>query len=186
MLEVDFSPFPTLETERLHLRRMTLDDAQALFRIRNDGNVMKYMARPRAERIEDVMALLDMMEKDLATNDGISWAITLKRSAEMLGTIGFYRLKKAHHRAEVGYVLHSDHWRKGYMREALAAAVRCGFERFKFHSIEAETDPRNVASNTVLERCGFVREGYFRENFLWHGEFQDSTVYSLLASDPLP
>ncbi|MBL7951484.1 MAG: GNAT family N-acetyltransferase [Flavobacteriales bacterium] len=186
MLELDFSDFPQLTTQRLQLRRMTLNDAPALFRMRNDANVMRYMGRPRAERMEDVLVLFDTMEKDLSANEGITWAITLKGTDEVLGTVGFYRLKKAHHRGEVGYVLHSDHWRKGYMREALAAAVNCGFDRFRFHSIEAETDPRNVASNTVLERCGFIREGYFRQNFLSHGEFQDSAVYSILGTDPRP
>jgi ribosomal-protein-alanine N-acetyltransferase len=72
------------------------------------------------------------------------------------------------------------------MHEALMAVVRCGFERIGFHSIEAEIDPRNTASERVLERCGFTREGYFRESFLVHDEFQDSAVYALLASDLRP
>ena len=67
------------------------------------------------------------------------------------------------------------------MHEALEAVVACGFERLGFHSIEAITDPRNEASNALLLRCGFTREGLFKEDFFWNGEFLDSAVYSRLA-----
>ncbi|MBK9288895.1 MAG: GNAT family N-acetyltransferase [Flavobacteriales bacterium] len=91
-------------------------------------------------------------------------------------------MKLDHHRGEIGYMLSPDHWGKGLMSEALNAAVACGFDRFHFHSIEAVTDPRNTRSRTLLERNGFALEGLFKENYFWNGEFQDSAVYSLLAS----
>lgn len=131
--------------------------------------------------MEEVEQLIERILNDLRENNGISWAITLHGDDIMLGTIGFYRLKKEHYRGEVGYALHSDHWRQGIMHEALEAVVACGFERLGFHSIEAITDPRNEASNALLLRCGFTREGLFKEDFFWNGEFLDSAVYSRLA-----
>lgn len=184
MLQPDFSTAPVLSTERLILREVRRSDADALFRLRADERVMEHIPRPRAVSMDDVQALIDTVLQVQASGDGISWAITLRGADRLIGTIGFYRLKKEHHRGEVGYALHSDHWRKGYMKEALRAVVDCGFHRYGFHSIEAVTDPRNAASNALLERCGFVREGLFREDHYWNGEFQDSAVYALLASDP--
>ena len=181
MLELDLTPFPTLHTERLILRAITAEDAPALFRIRSDTRIMKHIGRPIATQMAEVEQLIERTLTDLRENNGISWAITLHGDDIMLGTIGFYRLKKEHYRGEVGYALHSDHWRKGIMREALEAVVTCGFERLGFHSIEAITDPRNEASNALLLRCGFNREGLFKEDFFWNGEFLDSAVYSRLA-----
>ncbi len=106
---------------------------------------------------------------------------TLKGDDRMIGTAGFYRLKKEHFRGEIGYMLSPDHWRKGIMSEAVEAVVQCGFGQLGFHSIEAVTDPANTASNRLLERLGFVREGYFREDFFFDGRFYDSAVWSRLA-----
>lgn len=184
MLRPDLTTTPLLRTERLLLREIRATDVDALFHLRTDRQVMDYIPRPRATCIEDVHALIEQVLTAQIVGDGISWAITLPHDEILIGTIGFYRLKQEHHRGEVGYALQSDHWRNGYMSEALRAVLHCGFEHYGFHSIEAVTDPRNLPSNALLERCGFVREGLFRQDHFWNGEFLDSAVYSLLATDP--
>lgn len=181
MLDVRFLPFPELRTERLLLRRLRDEDAQAVFTMRSDVEVMRHIGRPRATTVQDATDLMARMGRDLEANEAITWAIALHGNDTLIGTIGYYRLKKEHHRGEVGYMLSPAHWRKGIMGEALDAVVRCGFERIGFHSIEAITDPRNTASNRLLETRGFAREGLFRENFFWEGEFLDSAVWSRLA-----
>lgn len=181
MLTLDLTDFPALTTERLHLRELTMADAPALFAMRSDERLMAHIGRPRATTLQDAEELIMRIAKERSENAGITWALTLHGDDTLIGTIGYYRLKLEHHRAEIGYMLAFDHWHKGLMGEALEAAVACGFERFRFHSIEAVTDPRNIASNKLLERHGFTREGLFRENYYWNGEFQDSAVYSRLA-----
>lgn len=180
MLTVDFADFPTLCSTRLVLREMTPADAPALFSMRSDARVMEHIGRPRASTLQDAVDLQERIATDLAANSGITWAIQLQDDPVMIGTIGYYRMKLEHHTAEVGYMLGADHWGKGYMSEALQAVVQCGFDRFLFHRIEAITDPRNNASRKLLEKCGFSLEGIQRENFLWNGEFQDSTIYARL------
>lgn len=181
MLVIDLTSFPTLTTERLVLRALVATDAPALFTIRAHERVMQFIGRRRATNVQDALDLIAAIQQGQQANDGITWAITLKGDDTLIGTIGYYRLKKEHYRGEIGYMLSADHWRKGIMGEALDAAVTCGFSRLGFHSIEADTDPLNVASNTLLARHGFVREGLFKENFFWNGEFKDSAVWSRLA-----
>ncbi len=181
MLEMDLAEFPLLTTGRLVLRELSLADAPALFAMRSDERIMRHIGRPIATGLEDAIALIERIVKERSTNEGITWGMTLRDDDTVIGTIGYYRLKLEHHRGEIGYMLAADHWGKGLMGEALDAAVACGFERFRFHSIEAVTDPRNAPSNKLLERHGFVREGLFKENYYWNGEFQDSAVWSKLA-----
>lgn len=181
MLALDLLTFPILTTARLHLRELVPPDARALFTLRADERVMAHIGRPRATTLKDAEELIARIAGDRSENAGITWALTLHGDDTMIGTIGYYRLKLEHHRGEIGYMLGFEHWGQGLMSEALEAAVACGFERFRFHSIEAVTDPRNTASNKLLERHGFVREGLLKENFFWNGEFQDSAVYSRLA-----
>lgn len=181
MLALDLSTFPLIETERLLLREPVRDDVPALFALRSDERVMRHVPRPMARTMDDVAALIDLMASDREASMGVTWAIARKPDRTMIGTIGFYRLDLENHRAEVGYLLAPDHQGCGIMAEALSAVVRVGFDRFHFHGIEAITDPRNTASNRVLERAGFERDALLRQNFLWNGEFQDSAVYSILA-----
>ena len=181
MLTLNFSPFPKIVTERLILREIDMGDVDALFDIRSDERVMRYIGRSKAKEKSDSIELIERIIRDLKENTSISWAITLKDDPKLIGTIGYYRIKLEHHRGEVGYALHPDHWGKGIMCEALNAVTEVGFQQFGFHSIEGVTEPRNHSSNRLLQRCGFIREGLFKENYLWNGEFLDSTVYSKLA-----
>ncbi len=181
MLTLDLTDFPALTTDRLVLRELSPADAAALFAMRSDERLMEHIGRPRATTLLDAEGLIASITNDRSENIGITWGLTLHGSNTLIGTIGYYRLKLEHHRGEIGYMLGFDHWGKGLMGEALDAAVACGFERFGFHSIEAVTDPRNSASNKLLERHDFIREGLFKENFYWNGGFLDSAVWSKLA-----
>ncbi len=180
MLSLDLSSFPTLHTERLVLRELAPSDAQALFVLRSDPRVMQYIGRPTATTIRDAEELLERIAQGRTENASISWGLTLKGNDTVIGTIGYYRLKPEHHTAEVGYALSADHWGRGLMGEALDVVVAHGFELFRFHRIEAITEPRNTASRTLLERHGFALEGLLKENYLWNGEFQDSAIYGRL------
>lgn len=182
MLALDLSIFPLIETERLILREPVQDDVPALFALRSDERVMRYVPRPMARSLDEVAALIDLMATDRQASMGITWAIARKPDRTLIGTIGFYRLHLEDHRAEVGYLLAPEHQGCGIMAEALSAVVRVGFDRFHFHGIEAITDPRNTASNRVLERAGFERDALLRQDHFWNGEFQDSAVYSILAA----
>ena len=181
MLEMDFFPFPLLRTERLLLRALTDEDIPAMYEQRADPRVMRYIGKPLAQSIEDAAALVRLNQSALQANEGISWAITQQGSPTMIGVIGYWRIAKEHHRAEVGYTLAPNHWGKGFMHEALTVVLEHGFGALRLHSVQAITDPRNTASMRVLERCGFVREGNFRQDYFFNGEFLDSAVYSLLC-----
>lgn len=60
---------------------------------------------------------------------GIRWGIELKETGQMIGTIGFHAWLHIHKRAEIGYEIHPDHWRKGYVSEAIQAVLPYGFDQ---------------------------------------------------------
>ncbi len=100
----------------------------------------------------------------------------------MIGTIGLWRIIKEHYRAEIGYMLLPEHWKKGFAKEAVLKVVEYGFDEMKLHSIEAHINPKNAASAGLLEITGFVREAYFKEDFFFNGAFEDTAIYSLLLT----
>lgn len=181
MLTLTFSPFPQLQTERLILKRLTPEDAPSLFEMRSNPEVMKYIDRPLAKTVDDATALIQVISDLLEKNEAITWGIFLNNDACIRGTIGFWRIEKENHRAEIGYLLHPMLQGKGFMQEAIESVIDFGFETMRLHSIEANVKPENKASEKLLLRNGFVQEGYFKENYFFDGAFRDTVVYSLLA-----
>jgi ribosomal-protein-alanine N-acetyltransferase len=181
MLEVNFQPFPLLTTERMVLREITKDDAGEVLRLRSDEEVMRYIDRPRAETIEDALVFIGRVEDLLKSNNGINWAMALKDDNALIGNISLWRIEKENYRAEIGYMLHPAHHRKGLMNEAIKIVIDYGFRVMKLHSIEGKINPANAASAGILEKNGFVKEAHFKENYYFNGKFLDTAVYSLLA-----
>jgi [ribosomal protein S5]-alanine N-acetyltransferase len=182
MLELNFSPFPEIKTERLLLRRMTDADAPEIFFLRSDETVMKYIDREKPKTIEEAVAFIQKVNTGIDNNECIMWAIALQDKPDtLIGNIGFWRVLNQHYRSEIGYMLHPGLWNKGIMKEALLAVTDYGFNQMKLHSIEAHINPGNAASGAVLEKAGFIREAYFKEDFFFKGKFIDTAVYSLLA-----
>ncbi len=181
MLELNFSPFPEIKTERLLLRRITDADAPELLFLRSDETVMKYIDREKPKSLEEALAFIQIVNANIDKNESVMWAIALQDKPDtLIGNIGFWRIINKHYRSEIGYMLHPSFWGKGIMKEALLAAIDFGFNQMKLHSIEAHINPDNTSSGKLLEKTGFVREAYFKEDFFFRGKFIDSAIYSLL------
>ena len=176
--------FPELQlpTQRLILRPLALEDAQALFQICSDPAVMRYagslpwsvlaQAQQRIERhlaahLKDEYLCLGLFRQD---------------NARLLGTCTLFNLSEQCRRAEIGYILARPLWGCGYMHEALVALIDYGIQAIQLNRIEADVDPRNLASVKSLQRLGFHQEGYLRERWIVAGEVSDSALYGLLAS----
>jgi [ribosomal protein S5]-alanine N-acetyltransferase len=181
MLQVNFSPFPTLKTERLVLREVNLTDAKDIFFLRSDASVLTYLDKAPEKSLDETINWINVVKKNKEENDGILWGITLKESDIIIGTICYWRLEKAHYRAEIGYTLHPLQQGKGIMNEATKAVLEYGFKTMQLHSVEANVNPANKASKKLLAKNGFVQEAYFRENYYYDGKFIDSAIYSLLT-----
>jgi ribosomal-protein-alanine N-acetyltransferase len=179
MLELNFSPFPNLQTERLFLRQVQLTDVNEVFRMRSNPETMKYIPRPIAKTKTDATKVIRMINRAIAKNEGINWAITYREQPELIGIIGYHRISKEGHRGEVGYMLDPAHHRKGIMQEALKAVLDYGIHELKFHTIEGVIDPGNEASEKLLQRNGFEKEAHFRENLFWDGKWLDAVHYTL-------
>jgi ribosomal-protein-alanine N-acetyltransferase len=181
MVALNFTPFPELKTERLLLRKLERTDANEMFFLRSNENVLRYIGREPTKTITGAEEFINKINKAVDENESILWGITfLNDPSVILGTICIWNFKKEHYRGEIGYILHPDHWRKGIMKEAINAVVDYGFTVLGLHSIEALLDPENIASSSVLESTGFIKEGHLKESMYFKGVFRDEAIYSRL------
>lgn len=181
MLNPRFNPFPAITTVRLVLREVKAEDKREIFFLRSDKRVLAFLGKEPARRIQEAAEFIRMIKLSAEENQSILWGISLKENPDVLiGTICFWNLQKENHRAEIGYVLNPEYWRRGIMSEAMEAILKYGFDELKLHSVEARLLAANKQSARLLESAGFIKEGYLREELYFRGNFYDTVIYSRL------
>ena len=181
-----FSSFPEIETERLILRKITLGDRAALFRLFSDQNVVRYNLTEQFDHISDAEVFTRHLDVQFKQRVRLWWGITLKEHGTVIGTCGFLRWDRTGmyaHCGSIGYDMAQAFWRQGYTSEAVAAIINFGFEEMHLNRIEANFVPENTPAISLLEKLGFSFEGTLRQRGFLHDEFHDLQHYSLLASE---
>lgn len=180
-----FAAFPRLETERLLLRQVTPDDAEAIFRVFSDAEVTRYYDLAPIVSQDEARAIIERWRQRFAARQTIRWGITRRGEDRVLGTCGLggdtWLAPVA--RADVGYDLARDCWRQGIMGEALSVVLQFAFDRAGLNRVGALVMPGNVASMRLLRGLGFQHEGLLREYAFFKGQFQDLHSYSLLRRE---
>jgi len=159
MLNLNFTPFPVITTQRLVLRQLQDNDVHELFALRTDERVNRFLDRPLPGSLNDVREFIANVNQITRDNEGLYWVITRKNEDKLLGTIGLRNFELEQHQAEIGYELHPDHQGQGFMQEAMTHVLAYGFSRLSLQAIMADTDPGNLRSVQLLERHGFVKIG---------------------------
>lgn len=176
-----FATFPEIETERLLLRELLPEDTPAIYRLFGDPLVTRYYDLETYTDPEQARELIDFFDESFELERAIRWGIERKADGVIMGTCGYVWLRT--HRGEIGYDLHSDYWRQGYMREALDAILDFGFTELTLNRIEALVMLDNVASAGLLRSLGFQQEGILRQQDYFKGAFHDMRLFSLLHDE---
>ncbi len=175
-----------LETERLTLRAVELSDAEALAGLMMNPDVTKLtgMFPPinKPEEVKDYVRdyLVGNPQAGIAPRYFISWIVIEKSSNRAVGLISFVAYVERHQRAELGYALVPECWNKGYGTEASKEILRYAFAQGLVR-IFATVDPRNGASERVLQKLGMTCEGLMRSYMIIRGERVDRKMYALVA-----
>jgi [ribosomal protein S5]-alanine N-acetyltransferase len=182
-MTIDTDTFPVLETKRLVLRKVTKEDAKSILKYLSDEVVMKYYGLEPFKSIDDALDEISWYQSIQNNKTGIRWGITLKEQGIVLGSCGFHNIVSQHFRTEIGFELSKEQWGKGIALEAVEAIIRYGYEHMNFQRIEALIEPPNRASQKLVEKLGFIREGLLRNYEFTNGKFDDLYMYSLLKQD---
>ncbi len=177
-----FAAVQTIETERLILRPWSIEDAPALYDYAKNPNVGPHGGwKPHESIMESFSIITELFMKCY-----YSWAIMMKESDKLVGSIGFEKdpRRREINCLELGYSLSEDHWGKGLMTEAAKAAIRHGFENLHLDMISIYRNPKNERSGRVIENSGFIYEGTLRKaNLVYDGEIRDVACYSMMKEE---
>lgn len=173
-----------LETDRLLLRPLRLEDASAMYaNWASDDEVARFVTWDTHETVEETQELMAFWEKQYDRSDFYLWGMVLKETGQLIGTFAFTDLSDRHQIAELGYAIGKAWWNKGYNTEAGQAILAFGFDQLGLNRIQAVHDVRNPASGRVMEKLGMTLEGTIRQARLVKGQFVSINLYGILAQD---
>ena len=158
-----------LVTKRLVLRRAREGDLAELHDAMRRPEAMRYWSTPEHETLEETRVWLQRMLHPAHPSD--DFVITL--AGRVIGKAGSWKLP------EVGYLIHPDHWGKGYATEAMTAVIAHLFATHDMDRLVAEVDPRNAASLGLLTKLGFVETHREERTMQWRDEWCDSVYLEL-------
>ncbi|CAN7351068.1 GNAT family N-acetyltransferase [Phenylobacterium sp. LjRoot164] len=168
-----------LETERLSLRPLTAPDAELLFPLLNDPEVMAHWDIPEVDDPDLVRAIVEGQVAEADTGKAVHWTIHTLGGDEFLGACDLSQIDRWHKRAEIGFMLGRGAWGQGFaveaMRSVVGHAATMGLRR-----LSARTHLGNLRSDALLEKLGFEEEGLLRGHVLRDGEHRDCRLFGLL------
>lgn len=176
-------PAVVLETPRLRLRPFELGDAADVVRLAGEREIAATTRQiPHPYELPMAQQWLASLPEASQRGELLNFAITLKTSGELAGSIGLI-LNQADHHGELGYWIGKPYWDVGYATEAARAVVDHAFLVLKLHRLFAHHFSRNAASGRVMQKLGMKCEGYMREHRYKFGHYEDLVIYGMTAGD---
>lgn len=183
MLEHVFIKLPTLETERLHLRKLSYSDQADIFDYAKNPEVAKHLLWDTHQSEFDTIQFLNLVYEAYNHNNAAPWGIELKTNNKIIGTAGFVNWAKDKNEMEIGYALAQQYWGKGIVTEAVKEIIKFGFEKLKLATITSRCNPVNIGSIKVLEKSGFTFNGVIKDQLFVKGKLEDMRMYSFTSAN---
>lgn len=177
-----------LETKRLILRDLTINDAKDITENINNFNVSRYLlVVPYPYHFKDAKKWIKSLKRNSKKKlcEDYVFGITLKPENKIIGAVGLHKIDKFQGTAEIGYWLGENYWRQGIMSEAVKEVINFSFLKLKLRKIWVGAFSENKASNNLIQKMGFKKEGYRREHLRSKatGKIHDDVFYGLLKRE---
>ena len=170
-----------IETDRLILRDIIDEDAQAMFEMDSDPEVHIFLGNKPISTLEEAKNAIAFINKQYIESGIGRWAVVEKESGEFIGWSGFKFITDVmNERTEfydLGYRFMKKHWGKGYASETAIASLNHGFTVLNFEEIAGIADVAHTASNAILKKVGLIK----RNEFIYDGTLHN--FYSLTKEE---
>lgn len=172
----------TIATERLTLRRFTIEDAENMYyNWASDPEVTRYLTWQPHKSVEETAEILQQWEAGYSKNEFYQWAIELNDIEQPIGSISVVSLNEDVQSAELGYCIGKSWWHQGYTTEAVEAAVRFLLAEVGAGRVWAQHDVANPNSGEVMKKAGMDYEGTLRQSTRNNQGIVDAAVYAKIS-----
>ena len=184
MIYLDHKGTLELSSERIILRKFTMEDANVMYRnLASDPEVTKYLRWPAHKNKSVTETVLGSWIVEYENPAFYQWAIVPKNLLEPIGNISVVDINEKTKTIHIGYCIGKKWWDMGYTSEALKTIMPFLFIEVKANRLESQHDPNNPNSEAVMKKCGFKFEGTLRSADWNNQEIVDADMYSILAEE---
>jgi ribosomal-protein-alanine N-acetyltransferase len=185
MVEVSeiYRNLPRLETPRLVLRPVTLDDLEDMFAYSSDEQVTRFLRWGPHRTLADTESYLREVLREYEEGKDGPWGIEYRETGKVIGSIHLMAINLTHSKAEIGFVLSRSYWNRGLASEALTKVLEYSFESIRLNRIEAFCLVENRDGIGVVKKVGMKQEGTLREYLFQKGALRDFDLYAMLKRD---
>ena len=156
MGKFNFKHFPELITKRLILRQPHIGDSKSIYLLRTNKKINELISRKIPQSIAETTKFIAELNNRFYDKKNIFWVIVSKEYNQVIGSIGYQNFNNNFSYAEIGYELHPDEHKKGFMNESCEAVLNSGLDTINLKTIEAFTHKDNEASKALLKKHQFV------------------------------
>ena len=174
---VKLAQYPSIETERLLLRPVTLDDAEEMFEYASEKDNTRYTFQTN-QNLEETKN--NIAQFYLANPLG-RWGIELKSNGKFIGTIDLHKIDPALKKAAIGYIINKKYWNQGLTTEANRAVIELAFEKIGMNKLTALHDKANPASGKVMEKSE-MRFSHEEAMLVWTSMKKDESLQEFIMS----
>ncbi len=147
--------FPEIKTSQLTLRQLVPEDRKAIFFLRNDEQVNRFIRRMKMTSETEATAFIEKIWSNNEQGPDVFWAICLDTQPDLIGTVCLWNFSEDRKLAELGYELFPAFQGSGLMSEAVKAVLDYGFKDLGLTTIEAYTHRDNLRSRKMLANFQF-------------------------------
>ncbi|MDP3312212.1 GNAT family N-acetyltransferase [Lutibacter sp.] len=170
---LNFNPFPFLKSDRLLLKNLSNNYLNELYLLRSHPEIVQFVDKECDKSEEETTAFIKKISDGISNNEFIYWALILKETNKLIGTICLWCFNPDLTSAEIGFELHPNYQKNGYMTEALEQVLNYGLEELKLKSITGFTHTKNEPSIKLMQKL----------NFQFSKSMDKNVIYKLTSSN---
>jgi [ribosomal protein S5]-alanine N-acetyltransferase len=174
---------PQIETKRLILRKLTMDDIDDIYEYACLPDMTTYLIWHPHKGKQESADFVKFTWGQLQEQISIIWGIELKEEKKIIGTIDLRKWNTVDRCGDTGYGIAPKYWSRGITSEALDSVINFGFGFLLLNRIEAHCEEANKGSWKVMEKCGMKFEGVLREKVFIKDRFRTMKMYSILRNE---
>jgi len=173
--------FHSLEGEKIYFKALSTEDSQTIHSYASDTEVSRFIGWNLMNTVEETREHVETMIKRESAGNHLYASIVLKSTHEIIGTAMIFNFDEEANKAEIGYLIHRDHWGKGYGTEIVALMTIFAFQTLHLHKLYAYVVDANIGSARILEKSGYELEGRLKDNYFIEDNYYDALYFGKIT-----
>lgn len=174
--------FHSLEGEKIYFKELRIEDAQEIHHYASDQEVSRFIGWNLMSTLEETSQFVEIMLKRESAGTHLYSSIVEKSTQAIIGTAIIFNFDQEANQAEIGYVLHKDHWGKGYGTEIVALMSDFAFKSLNLHKLHAIVVHANIGSARILEKNRYELEGRLKDHYFIEDKYYDALLFGKITN----